>query len=57
MLAYDEKMGDTMNSDTSRTLGFGRVKTKTVEDKNKKTFSDVAGCDEEKQSLKKLLNF
>lgn len=57
MLAYDEKMGDTMNSDTSRTLGFGRVKTKTVEDKNKKTFSDVAGCDEEKQSSKKLLNF
>lgn len=52
-----KKMGDTMNSDTSRTLGFGRVKTKTVEDKNKKTFSDVAGCDEEKAELEEIVEF
>lgn len=52
-----KKMGDTMNSDTSRTLGFGRVKTKTVEDKNKKTFADVAGCDEEKAELEEIVEF
>ncbi len=52
-----KKMGDTMNSDTNRTLGFGRVKTKTVEDKNKKTFADVAGCDEEKAELEEIVEF
>lgn len=38
LLAYDEKMGDTMNSDTSRTLGFGRVKTKRLKIKTRKPF-------------------
>ena len=40
-----KKMGDTMNNETNRTLGFGRVKAKTVEDKNKTSFADVAGWD------------
>ncbi|MCD7872687.1 MAG: ATP-dependent zinc metalloprotease FtsH [Clostridiales bacterium] len=52
-----KKMNDTMSSETNRTLGFGRVKTKTVEDKNKKTFDDVAGCDEEKAELQELVEF
>lgn len=52
-----KKMGDTMNNETNRTLGFGRVKAKTVEDKNKKTFADVAGCDEEKAELEELVEF
>ena len=52
-----KKMSDTMNSETNRTLGFGRVKTKNVEDKNKKTFADVAGCDEEKAELEELVEF
>lgn len=52
-----KKMGDTMSSETNRTLGFGRVKAKTVEDKNKKTFADVAGCDEEKAELEELVEF
>lgn len=52
-----KKMNDTMSNETNRTLGFGRVKTKTVEDKNKKTFSDVAGCDEEKAELEELVEF
>lgn len=52
-----KKMGDTMNNETNRTLGFGRVKAKTVEDKNKKTFADVAGCEEEKAELEELVEF
>ena len=52
-----KKMGDTMNNETNRTLGFGRAKAKTVEDKNKKTFADVAGCDEEKAELEELVEF
>ena len=52
-----KKMGDTMNNETNRTIGFGRVKTKAVEDKNKKTFADVAGCDEEKAELEELVEF
>ena len=52
-----KKMNDTMSNETNRTLGFGRVKTKTIEDKNKKTFSDVAGCDEEKAELEELVEF
>lgn len=52
-----KKMGDTMSNETNRTLGFGRVKTKTLEDKNKKTFADVAGCDEEKAELEELVEF
>lgn len=52
-----KKMGDTMNNETNRTLGFGRVKAKTIEDNNKKTFADVAGCDEEKAELEELVEF
>lgn len=52
-----KKMGDTMNNETNRTLGFGRVKTKSVENKDKKTFADVAGCDEEKAELEELVEF
>lgn len=52
-----KKMNDTMSNENNRTLSFGRVKTKTVEDKNKKTFADVAGCDEEKDELIELVEF
>ena len=47
-----KKMGDTMNGEASRSLGFGKVKAKVAnESKDKKTFEDVAGCDEEKADL------
>ena len=58
-----KRMGDTMNNETNRTLSFGRVRTKNIEDKNKKTFADVAGCEEvpaarrRRPSLKSLWNF
>ena len=53
------KMSGAMNSETNRTLGFGKIKTKTLVDdeKRKTTFKDVAGCDEEKAELEELVEF
>ena len=53
------KMSGAMNSETNRTLGFGKIKTKTLveEEKRKTTFKDVAGCDEEKSELEELVEF
>lgn len=53
------KMSGTMNNETNRTLGFGKIKTKTLveDEKRKTTFKDVAGCDEEKAELEELVEF
>lgn len=53
------KMSGAMNNETNRTLGFGKIKTKTLveDEKRKTTFKDVAGCDEEKAELEELLEF
>lgn len=53
------KMSGAMNSETNRTLGFGKIKTKTLveDEKRKTTFKDVAGCDEEKSELGELVEF
>ena len=53
------KMSGAMNSETNRTLGFGKIKAKTLVDdeKRKTTFKDVAGCDEEKAELEELVEF
>lgn len=53
------KMSGAMNSETNRTLGFGKIKTKTLveDEKCKTTFKDVAGCDEEKSELEELVEF
>ena len=54
-----KKMGGAMSNDTNRTLGFGKIKTKTLveDEKRKTTFKDVAGCDEEKAELEELVEF
>ncbi len=54
-----KKMGDTMQGENNRTLGFGRIRAKTLEDANARgiTFADVAGCDEEKGELEELVEF
>ncbi len=54
-----KKMSSTMNSETNRTLGFGRIRAKSLVDdeKRKTTFADVAGCDEEKAELEELVDF
>ncbi|MDE6506510.1 MAG: ATP-dependent zinc metalloprotease FtsH, partial [Eubacterium sp.] len=52
------KMTNSMNSEASRSLGFGKIKTKVAsESDDVKTFSDVAGCDEEKEDLEELVDF
>ena len=53
------KISGAMNNETNRTLGFGRIKTKTLveDEKRKTTFKDVAGCDEEKAELEELVEF
>ncbi|MDE5604004.1 MAG: ATP-dependent zinc metalloprotease FtsH [Eubacterium sp.] len=55
---FTKRMGDTMNGEASRSLGFGKVKAKVAnESKDSKTFEDVAGCDEEKADLEELVDF
>ena len=53
------KMSNAMNSDTNRTLGYGKITAKvhTEDENNKTTFADVAGCDEEKEEMKELVDF
>lgn len=52
------RMSSSIGNETNRTLGFGKIKSKTAsgEDSDKK-FEDVAGCDEEKAELAELVDF
>ncbi|MCM1114381.1 MAG: ATP-dependent zinc metalloprotease FtsH [Clostridium sp.] len=54
-----KKMSGAMSNETNRTLGFGKIRAKMLVDdeKRKTTFSDVAGCDEEKEELEELVEF
>ncbi len=53
-----KKMGNTLGSETNRTLSFGKIKTKKPNEEDPKvTFEDVAGCDEEKGELTELVDF
>ena len=54
-----KKMGGAMSNEANRTLGFGKIKTKTLveDEKRKTTFKDVAGCDEENAELEELVEF
>lgn len=50
-------MRQTQNSN-SKAMSFGKSQAKmNVDSKNKKTFDDVAGADEEKQELEELVDF
>ena len=54
-----KKMTNSIEGENNRTLGFGKIKTKTLvsDEKRKTTFADVAGCDEEKEELAELVEF
>ncbi len=52
------KMNQTVQSENNRTMSFGKARFKKNEDnKNKKTFADVAGADEEKADLEEIVEF
>ena len=51
------RMSSTIGGENNRALGFGKIKPKTHPDNEKKTFDDVAGCDEEKDELMELVDF
>lgn len=52
------RMTGSINGEAARTLSFGKIKAKNAADsKDIKTFSDVAGCDEEKEDLSELVDF
>ena len=51
------RMNQSISSENNKTLGFGKARVKTKDDKNKVTFDDVAGADEEKEELKELVDF
>ena len=51
------RMGSTIGNENNRALGFGKIKARVSKDEDKKTFADVAGCDEEKEELTELVDF
>ncbi len=57
MLFSMRKMNQSISSENNKTLSFGKARVKVKDDKNKKTFADVAGADEEKEELAELVDF
>ena len=52
------KMNQTVQSENNRTMSFGKARfRKNDENKNKTTFNDVAGADEEKEDLEEIVEF
>lgn len=51
------RVNQSINSETTKTLGFGKARVKAKDEKHKVTFDDVAGADEEKEELKELVDF
>lgn len=54
-----KKMSGALANENNRTLSFGKIRTKSLVDDEKRTttFKDVAGCDEEKAELEELVDF
>lgn len=51
------KMSQSINNETTKTLGFGKARIKGKDEKHRTTFDDVAGADEEKEELSELVEF
>jgi cell division protease FtsH len=50
-----KRMNNVMGGD--RTMGFGKIKSKKVDNNRKTTFADVAGADEEKEEMAEIVDF
>ncbi len=58
MFIMFKKMNQTVQSENNKTLSFGKARyRKNDETKNKTTFDDVAGADEEKEDLEEIVEF
>ena len=57
MYVMFRKMNNSITTENNKTLSFGKARIKGKGENNKKTFDDVAGCDEEKEELSELVEF
>ena len=58
MLLMFRKMNQSFQNENNRTLSFGKARVKDANDgKQKKTFDDVAGANEEKEELEEIVEF
>ena len=57
MYVMFRKMNNSITTENNKTLSFGKARIKGKDENNKKTFDDVAGCDEEKEELSELVEF
>ncbi|MCQ2462518.1 MAG: ATP-dependent zinc metalloprotease FtsH [Clostridia bacterium] len=51
------RVGQTIGNENNRTLSFGKARIATKTEKDKTTFEDVAGADEEKEELAEIVEF
>lgn len=51
------RMNQSVQSENNRAISFGKARYKKNDDKNKTTFADVAGADEEKEELEEIVEF
>ena len=57
-IAFFWFMMNRLNSSAGSSMNFGKARIKNSNDEKRKTlFSDVAGCDEEKDELKEIVDF
>lgn len=58
MFVMFRKMNNSITSENNRAMNFGKARVKRAEDeKNKVTFENVAGADEEKEELTEIVEF
>lgn len=57
MLFMFRRMNQSVQSENNRAISFGKARYKKNDDKNKTTFADVAGADEEKEELEEIVEF
>lgn len=52
-----KRMNQSIQNENNRAMSFGKARYKKNDDKNKTTFADVAGADEEKEELEEIVEF
>ena len=52
-----KRMNQSVQNENNRAMSFGKARYKKNDDKNKTTFADVTGADEEKEELEEIVEF